>query len=99
MKGLIEEGEEQIGEGKQLQPIGADLSLITAAQKVEHYEIAGYGTAKTMANKIGKQDVARLLEQTEMEEKRTDELLTQAAVPMLQRLDSGTGVPTRYSTV
>ena len=99
MKGLIEEGEEQISEGRQLQPIGADLTLITAAQKVEHYEIAGYGTAKTMANKIGKQDVARLLEQTETEEKRTDELLTQTAAPMLQRLDSTTNVPARSAAI
>lgn len=50
MQGLIEEGEETISEGKGKDPIAADLALITAAQKVEHYEIAGYGTVRTIAS-------------------------------------------------
>ena len=85
MMGLIQEGEEEIIEGKQKEAFAADLGLITAAQKVEHYEISGYGTVRTMAEKIGKQDIASLLQQTEMEEKQTDQLLTRAAMPMLDR--------------
>ena len=83
MMGLVEEGEEEIKEGKQMEEFAADLALITAAQKVEHYEISGYGSTRTMAEKIGKQDVAKLLQETEQEEKKADELLTQAAIPML----------------
>ena len=53
MKGLIEEGQEVIDEGEDKDELGADLALIAAAQKVEHYEISGYGTARCLARQIG----------------------------------------------
>jgi Mn-containing catalase len=84
MAGLIEEGEETIQEGSGMEPLAADLALITAAQKVEHYEIAGYGTARTLALQIGEREVARLLSYTLGEEESTDHLLTEIAKPLLQ---------------
>lgn len=86
MMGLVSEGEETIREGKELEPVAADLALITAAQKVEHYEISGYGSVRTMAQQIGQNQVVKLLEQTENEEKQTDELLTKTAKPMLEQV-------------
>lgn len=82
MKGLIEEGQEQIGEDAE----GAikDLMLITAAQKVEHYEISGYGSARTLAEAIGNQDVVDLLQQTEDEETETDHKLTEIAATLIE---------------
>jgi ferritin-like metal-binding protein YciE len=74
MQGLIAEGGEMIDsdfEG----PV-KDAGLITAAQRVEHYEIAAYGAAKTFARLLGDEDAASLLEQTEDEEKETDEKLS-----------------------
>ena len=53
MMGLISEGEETIQEGRELEPLAADLSLIAAAQRVEHYEISAYGTARTLARQLG----------------------------------------------
>jgi ferritin-like metal-binding protein YciE len=77
MKGLLEEGEELIGEGDSSALL--DAGLIGAAQKVEHYEMAGYGTARTFANLLGHTEAARLLEQTLEEEKETDQKLTELA--------------------
>lgn len=77
MEGLIEEGEEIIGLG--LEKDAQDAGLIGAAQKVEHYEIAMYGTLCTLAKRLGHSDVASLLHQTLDEEKRTDEKLTRLA--------------------
>lgn len=77
MKGLIREGEEMIkmkGDAKVI-----DAGLIAAAQRVEHYEIAGYGTVRTYAEMLGKQEHASLLERTLQEEEMTDEKLTQLA--------------------
>ena len=77
MKGLIEEGQEIIaGDGD---PAAKDAALIGAAQKVEHYEIAGYGTARTFAEVLGEDDVADLLQTTLDEETATDERLTEIA--------------------
>jgi ferritin-like metal-binding protein YciE len=56
-----------------------DAAMIGAAQRVEHYEMAGYGTARTFAQQLGRHEVARLLEQTLQEEKAADEKLTQIA--------------------
>jgi ferritin-like metal-binding protein YciE len=56
-----------------------DAALIAAAQRVEHYEIAGYGTARTFAQLLGHSEAARLLETTLNEEKAADEKLTQIA--------------------
>jgi len=85
MLGLIEEGQETIEEGADKDELAADLSLITAAQKVEHYEIAGYGTAKALARQIAEYDAAALLSHTLGEEESTDFLLTEIAKPMLQQ--------------
>ena len=68
MAGLLEEGEEVIEEGEEKDDVAADLSLIAAAQKVEHYEISAYGTARTMAGQIGRPDVAELLSKSLAEE-------------------------------
>jgi ferritin-like metal-binding protein YciE len=78
MEGVIREGEQHMQELKQDRDT-LDAGLIASAQKVEHYEIAGYGTAKTYANTLGHQDAARLLDQTLSEEYATDERLTRLA--------------------
>src|SRR5690348_2289492 len=69
MQGLIKEGEKMISEMPKSSVL--DAGLIAAAQKVEHYEISGYGTARTMAEMLGQQDAADLLEETLEEEKET----------------------------
>jgi Mn-containing catalase len=79
MEGLIEEGEEVIEEGKELDDPAADLALIAAAQKVEHYEISAYGTARTMAGQIGLPVIAELLNKSLAEEEIADNLMTQLA--------------------
>ncbi len=85
MIGLIEEGQETIQEGEDKEELAADLALITAAQKVEHYEISGYGTVRSLARLIGEKEVAHLLTHTLGEEERTDYLLTAVAKPLLQQ--------------
>ena len=65
-----------------------DAALIGAAQKVEHYEISGYGTARTMAEMLGQQDAAELLEETLEEEKATDENLTEIAESIMTGEDT-----------
>lgn len=77
MEGLIEEGKEIIEDA--VEPSVCDAALIAAAQRVEHYEMAGYGCARTYANMLGKEDAAGLLQQTLAEEKETDEKLTHIA--------------------
>jgi len=78
MEGLIQEGEEAI----ELKGDAAvrDAALIAAAQRVEHYEIAGYGCARTYAKLLGHSEATKLLQETLDEEKRTDEKLTELAV-------------------
>lgn len=85
MQGLIEEGQEQIKEGKEKEESIADLALAAAAQKVEHYEISGYGTLRTIAEKLGQKTVVKLLNETLAEEEKTDQLLTQLCAPILDR--------------
>lgn len=85
MMGLIEEGQETIQEGADKEELAADLALICAAQKVEHYEISGYGTAKALARQIGAVEVATLLSHTLGEEESADHLLTVIATPLLQQ--------------
>jgi Mn-containing catalase len=85
MMGLIEEGKETIGEGGDKEPIAADLALIAAAQRVEHYEIACYGTVRVLARQLGEIDAARLLSQTLGEEESSDFLLTAIANPLIQQ--------------
>ena len=77
MEGLIEEGKEIMGED--LEENALDAGLIGAAQKVEHYEIAAYGTARAHSEMLGYSKVARLLQQTLNEEGATDKKLTQLA--------------------
>ena len=77
MEGLLEEGKEIMEED--LDENAIDAGLIGAAQKVEHYEIAGYGNARTHATLLGYTKVARLLQQTLTEEVNTDKKLTQLA--------------------
>jgi Mn-containing catalase len=89
MEGLVAEGEETIQEGKQKEELSADLALITAAQKVEHYEISAYGTLRALARQIGEFQVAELLTHTLGEEESTDFLLTEVAKPLIQKATSG----------
>ena len=83
MEGLIEEGKELLD----MKPEAAvlDAGLIAAAQKVEHYEIAGYGTARTWAEQLGLDEAADLFRQTLDEEKETDERLTELAEQMVNQ--------------
>ena len=78
MEGLIEEAKEMMEEIKT--PEVLDVALIAAAQKVEHYEIASYGTACALAEALGQKEVAQLLNQTLDEEKQADQKLNQIAL-------------------
>jgi len=77
MEGLVKEGAETIQED--YEDTVMDAAIIGAAQRVEHYEIAGYGTAKEFAQLLGEDEHVSLLEQTLDEEKQTDVRLTQLA--------------------
>ena len=89
MQGLIEEGQEVIEEGDGKDEAAADLALIAAAQKVEHYEISGYGTARTLAGQAGLPAVAALLSKTLGEEEVSDNLLTQIARELMSEARTG----------
>jgi Mn-containing catalase len=86
MVGLVEEGEETIQQGRQMNEMAADLALIAAAQRVEHYEISAYGTARTLARQMGEVECAKLLSHTLGEEESADYLLTAISEPILQQL-------------
>jgi ferritin-like metal-binding protein YciE len=77
MKGLVSEGEEYINASGD--PNVKDAALIATAQRVEHYEIAGYGCARAFAQRLGRTEVARLLEETLQEEKGADQKLNRLA--------------------
>jgi ferritin-like metal-binding protein YciE len=77
MEGLLEEGQELIKERPE--PEVLDAGLISAAQRVEHYEMAGYGTVRTYARQLGEDEQANLLQETLNEEGETDKLLTSLA--------------------
>ena len=77
MKGLIEEGSEILKEDGEDSVL--DAGMIVAAQKVEHYEIASYGSVRTFANFLGKDEAARLLQSTLDEESETNEILNRLA--------------------
>ena len=83
MQGLIEEGEELLKEDAEPQIL--DAALIAAAQRVEHYEIAGYGTVRTYARLLNETEAARLLQETLDEEGQTDEKLTQLAESLINQ--------------
>ena len=74
MKGLLKEGEMILEE--EMDPVVRDAALIGAAQRVEHYEMAGYGTARTFAMVLGHHDAAHLLQQTLDNEEVTDKKLS-----------------------
>lgn len=77
MEGVIEEGKELLSED--IEPSVLDAGLISAAQKVEHYEIAGYGCVRTYADMLGYKNASQLLQQTLDEELATDKKLTELA--------------------
>lgn len=77
MQGLIKEGEEIMKEAGD--PDVMDAGLIAAAQKIEHYEISGYGTVRAYAQALGHQNIAGILDQTLKEEGQTDKKLTAMA--------------------
>jgi len=81
MAGLIKEGDAMVSHSDDT-PV-RDAGLIAAAQKVEHYEISGYGSARTHAELLGNDEAVRLLEETLREEKETDEKLTELAQSMI----------------
>ena len=83
MMGLLEEGDEVIAEGSKKEEAGADLALIGAAQKVEHYEIAGYTTARNLAQQLKMPALVQLLQLTLAEEENADQLLNQVARPLM----------------
>jgi len=101
MTGLIKEGDEMVSDSDETAV--RDAGLIAAAQKVEHYEISGYGSARTHAELLGNTEAARLLEQTLKEEKAADDKLNQLALGMINyeaaevSNDGGTRVTTRVT--
>lgn len=98
MSGLIKEGDDFVGDSEET-PV-RDAGLIAAAQKVEHYEISGYGSARTHAELLGNDEAVRLLSETLREEKEADEKLNQLAKGMINSEaagiaeDGGTRIPT-----
>jgi ferritin-like metal-binding protein YciE len=77
MKGVIKEGDEIVSAGGD--PSTVDAGIISAAQRVEHYEMAGYGTVRTYAKLLGHQQMASLLQQTLDEEEEADKKLSEIA--------------------
>jgi Mn-containing catalase len=99
MEGLVEEGNEIIEEGQEMDDAVADLALIAAAQKVEHYEISGYGTARAMAGQAGLPGVSELLCKSLAEEEVADNLLTQLARELMSESRTGTTKQPKRSRV
>ena len=87
MEGLLKEGTEVMGED--FEDAVMDSAIIGAAQRVEHYEIAAYGTAREFANLLGETEAASLLEETLNEEKETDEKLTELAKEINSQANEG----------
>jgi ferritin-like metal-binding protein YciE len=79
MQGIVEEGKEVLEEQKNGNPAAIDAAIIAAAQKVEHYEIASYGSARAFAETLGLNRIAELLQETLDEEEETDEKLNDLA--------------------
>lgn len=90
MDGLIEEGQKVMS--VDMDPAVMDAAIVACAQKIEHHEIACYGTARTYAEQLGLTDVAQLLQQTLIEEHDADDRLTALAVrDVNQRAETGVG--------
>jgi len=85
MQGLVEEAQQLIEQKDEIDPEVMDAALIAAAQKVEHYEIASYGTVCTWAEQLGEQEAKNLLGQSLEEEKQTDQKLTTLAERSVNR--------------
>jgi ferritin-like metal-binding protein YciE len=83
IQGLVEEAKEVMEDAED--PEVKDAGILAAAQAIEHYEIARYGTLRTWAEELGMQDAARLLQQTLDEEKKTDKLLSDIAIARINR--------------
>jgi ferritin-like metal-binding protein YciE len=96
MEGLIKEGSEVLDED--MSEDVKDAAIIAAAQRVEHYEIAAYGTVRTFANLLGETEAATLLEQTLEEEKETDDKLTQLAEGINVAAEEGSGSKSKSKT-
>lgn len=90
MQGLVDEGGEVIGDD--LEGPAKDAALIAAAQRVEHYEIAGYGSVRSFAEELGETQAASLLQQTLDEEKETDGKLTQLSEQINPQALNGSAV-------
>jgi Mn-containing catalase len=88
MAGLLSEGEEVIAKGAEKDDVSADLALIAAAQKVEHYEMSSYLSTRALASQAGAIEAARLLGQTLLEEERADKLLNRIATLLMESLGS-----------
>jgi ferritin-like metal-binding protein YciE len=84
MRGLVEEGGESLEGDSALN----DLAIIAAAQRVEHYEISAYGTARAIAQQLGQDTIASLLEETEEEEKAADTKLTDIAAELMGQVEN-----------
>jgi Mn-containing catalase len=83
MAGLVEEGDEVMSEAKEKDDAPADLALIGAAQRVEHYEIAAYTTARNLALQIRQPAIVQLLTMSLGEEQNAGQLLDQVAQPLM----------------
>ena len=84
MDGIIKEGETVI-QHTEAGSATRDVGLIVSAQKVEHYEIAAYGSLRQLAKTIDKSEISKLLEQTLQEEKETDMLLSNLAETLINQ--------------
>ncbi len=78
MQGILEEGDEMVDKGSP--PKVRDAAIISACQRVEHYEMAGYGTVRTYAEQLGLDRAATVLQETLVEESMADEKLTRIAL-------------------
>jgi len=87
IKGIIEEGEEVLGQDTQEQLL--DAAIVGAAQRVEHYEMAGYAAARMLTDHLGLQQVSRLLQETWEEENEADEKLASLGEQLLGQLETG----------
>jgi Mn-containing catalase len=83
MAGLIEEGDEVMGEGSKKEDAAADLALIAAAQRVENYEISAYGTSRNLAQQLRRPEIVQLLSTSLAEEENADQLLNQVAQSLM----------------
>lgn len=95
MEGLIEEGQKVMAEN--MSPEVMDAAIIACAQKIEHYEICGYGTARAYARQLGLTEAERLLEQTLDEEHQADDLLTSMALNSVNLMAETSGGSASYS--